>query len=80
MFCADDGMIPGAATTAFSFFVPRTITSSKMPWYEPVKLAMVVRPVTVRAMRMAPITASEPVLQNPARSMPVSSQSNRAAS
>ena len=28
-------------------------------------MAMVLRPVTVRAMRMQPITASEPVLQKP---------------
>ena len=34
---------------------------------------MVLRPVTVRATRMAPITASEPVLQNATRAMPVSS-------
>ena len=38
------------------------------------KIAIVLRPVTVRAMRSAPITASEPVLQNAARSKPVSSQ------
>ncbi len=73
-------MMPGAAGTAFSFLVPRTMTSSKMPWYEPVKMAMVLRPVTVRAMRMAPITASEPVLQSPARSKPVNSQMSLATS
>ena len=47
-----------------------------MPWYAPVKIAIVLRPVTVRAMRIAPITASEPVLQNAARSAPVSSQNS----
>ena len=52
------------------------MTSSKMPWYEPVKRAIVLRPVTVRAMRMQPITASEPVLQKAARSLPVSSQNS----
>ena len=40
------------------------------------KSAIVLRPVTVRAMRIAPITASEPVLQRPARSKPVSSQTS----
>ena len=34
-------------------------------------MTMVLRPVTVRAMRIAPITASEPVLQNATRCMPV---------
>ena len=52
------------------------MTSSKMPWYAPVKIAIVLRPVTVRAMRIAPITASEPVLQNAARSAPVTSQNS----
>jgi len=44
------------------------------------KLAIVVRPVTVRAMRMQPITASDPVLQNPTRSIPVSSHTSLATS
>ena len=40
------------------------------------KIAIVLRPVTVRAMRIAPITASEPVLQNAARCVPVTSQNS----
>ena len=43
-------------------------------------MAIVLRPVTVRAMRMQPITASEPVLQNAARSLPVNSQNASATS
>ena len=43
-------------------------------------MAMSDRPVTVRAMRMQPITASEPVLQNAARSAPVTSQNSSAHS
>ena len=70
-------MMPGAAGMRLAACgVPRTSTSSKMPWYEPVKITIVLRPVTVRAMRIAPITASEPVLQNAARSTPVSSQTS----
>ena len=38
------------------------------------------RPVTVRARRIAAITASEPVLQKVARSMPVISQMSAATS
>ncbi len=49
------------------------ITSSLMPWYDPLKAMIKLRPVTVRAMRMAPSTASEPVLHTAARSPPVSS-------
>ena len=37
-------------------------------------------PVTVRAIRIVPITASEPVLQNAARSAPVTSQNSSATS
>ncbi len=73
-------MMPGAAGTDRRRLVPRTMTSSKMPWYEPLKTAMRFRPVTVRAMRMTPMTASEPVLQNAARSWPVISQTRRAQS
>ena len=80
MFCDDDGRIPGAAGIVFSFFVPRTITSSKMPWYDPEKEQMRLRPVTVRATRIVPMTASEPVLQKAARSAPVTSQKRRATS
>ena len=72
--------MPGAAGMLLSLRVPRTMTSSKMPWYAPVKIAMRFRPVTVRAMRIVPITASEPVLQNAARSAPVRSQNSSATS
>jgi hypothetical protein len=65
--------MPGAAEIERRCLVPRTITSSKMPWYELVKMAIVLRPVTARAMRIAPITASEPVLQKATRAMPVRS-------
>ena len=51
---------------------------SKQPWYEPSNRTILSRPVIVRAMRSDVITASEPVLQNVARSIPVSSL-NRAA-
>jgi hypothetical protein len=37
MLCTLSGRIPDAAGTVFNFLVPRTITSSIMPWYEPLK-------------------------------------------
>ena len=70
------GMMPGAAGSARPRAPSRTITSSKMPWYEPANTAMRSRPVTVRAMRTQPITASEPVLHSAARSKPVISQTS----
>ncbi len=51
-----------------------------MPWYAPEKSATVSRPVTVRARRIAAITASDPVLQKVTRSMPVNSLIRRATS
>ena len=54
--------------------VGRTSTSSKMPWYAPVNITILSRPDTVRETRIAAMTASEPVLQNAARSMPTMSQ------
>ncbi|HVR09945.1 MAG TPA: hypothetical protein VMW75_18015 [Thermoanaerobaculia bacterium] len=45
-----------------------------MPWNEPAKSAILVRPVTARASRSAAITASVPELQNVTRSTPVSSR------
>ncbi len=43
------------------------------------KRAIFLRPVTVRARRIAVMTASEPVLQNVARSIPVNLQMSCAA-
>ena len=80
MFSTALARMPGAADSERSCLVPRTITSSKMPWYELLKMAIFLRPVTVRAIRMAPITASEPVLQKATRSMPVISDISLATS
>ena len=47
----------------------RTRTSSKIPWYAPANTAILSRPLTVRARRIAAVTASDPVLQNPTLSI-----------
>ena len=74
-----DGM-PGAIGTERncpSTLVGRTSTSSNTPWYAPANIAIVSRPLTVRATRIAAVTASEPVLQNATRSIPVNSETIR---
>ena len=70
----------GVARDPVAALVGRTSTSSKMPWYAPVNMTILSRPETVRATRIAAVTASEPVLQNAARSMPIISQTSFATS
>src|SRR3982750_662053 len=73
-------MMPGAAGMPLASRPARTGTSGKVRGEEPVNSPTVLRQVTVRAMRTAAMTASEPVLQSPARSKPVSAQTRSATS
>ena len=60
----------GSECGAPALRIPLTRTSSKVPWYAPAKRTILLRAVTVRATRIAAMTASEPVLQKVARSIP----------
>ena len=83
IFASEPSVMPGAigAVVNWPFRTSgRPSTSSKMPWYEPWNTAILSRRLTVRAMRIAAVTASEPVSQNVARSLPDTSHSSAATS